>query len=328
MLSLRALTHFSALVEERNYSRAALRLHLTQSALSRSIQSLEDALGLKLVDRTSSGMALTQTGQMVMEYARRILGEAAALRREAELIRGFDTGRVVFGVGVFPADGFLSPLLMQLAREHPGLSVHVEIESWQRLLDKLRQDKLDFVVAVTHSLPPSSEFTARPLPPQHGGLFVRRGHPLLKVRRADLRGMLNQYRLAATDLPLRAREHLARLYRVTSPDLLPIGLECDSVATLRDVALNSDMVLFSTHEAIQHQIDAGLLQPLPLAYSASGTLTYSIIHRERRTLSPAAERVIALIYALLPTAAGQKGGDASSEELRQAVKHRPRKIMQ
>ena len=327
MLSLRALTHFSVLVEERNYSRTALRLHLTQSALSSSIQSLEAALGLTLVDRTSTGMALTQTGQMVMEYAHRILGEAAALRREAELIRGFDSGRVVFGVGVFPADGFLSPLLMQLAREHPGLSVHVEIESWQRLLDKLRQDKLDFVVAVTHSLPPSSEFTARPLPPQHGGLFVRRGHPLLKVRRADLHGMLSQYRLAATDLPLRAREHLARLYRVTSPDLLPIGLECDSVATLRDVALSSDVVLFSTHEAIQHQIDAGLLLPLPLAYSASGTLTYSIIHRERRTLSPAAERVIALIYTLLP-GAGNKGGNTSPEDARQAVKRRRSKAMQ
>lgn len=300
MLSLRALRHFSVLVQERNYSRAAQRLHITQSALSRSIQSLEDGLGLQLLDRSATGMEATQTGRMVLDYAQRILAEAQALQRESELIRGFDSGRVVFGMGVFPAAGLLSPLLTRVAREYSGLSVHVEIESWQRLFDKLRQDRLDFVVAVTHSLPPSSEFRARPLPPQHGGLFVRRGHPLLAVRKAELRKCLGLYRLAATDLPARAREHLARLYRATSPELLPIGLECDSVATLRDVALNSDVVLFATREAIRPEVDAGLLVALPLEYSTSGALTYSIIHRERRTLSPAAEKLIALIQELLP----------------------------
>lgn len=299
MLSLRALRHFSVLVEEHSYSRAALRLHLTQSALSRSIQSLEDELGLQLLDRTASGMEMTKTGRTVLGYAQRMLGEEQALRRESELIRGHNSGRVAFGVGVFPAAGLLSPLLTRVAREYSGLSVHVEIESWRRLFDKLRQDQLDFVVAVTGSLPPSSEFRARPLPAQHGGLFVRRGHPLLQVRKNELRGLLGRYRLAATDLPARSRERLAHLYRVVSPEQLPIGLECDSVATLRDVALYSDVVLFCTHEAICHDVEAGRLAALPLEYSTSSALTYSIVHRERRSLSPAAEKLIELIQELL-----------------------------
>jgi DNA-binding transcriptional LysR family regulator len=317
MLSLRALRHFSVLVEERNYSRAALRLHLTQSALSRSIQSLEDELGLQLLDRTATGMEPTQTGRMVLDYAHRILGEEQALRRESELIRGHDSGRVAFGVGVFPAAGLLSPLLTRVACEYPGLSVHVEIESWQRLFDKLRRDRLDFVVAVTHSLPPSSEFRARPLPPQHGGLFVRRGHPLLQARKRELRSLLGQYRLAATDLPARAREHLARMYRVLSPEQLPIGLECDSVATLRDVTLHSDVVLFSTYEAIRHEIETGLLAALPVEYSTFGALTYSIIHHERRSLSPAAEKLIELIQELLPQ------GGAAAHKSAQARRRSP-----
>ncbi|PTN45938.1 LysR family transcriptional regulator, partial [Achromobacter xylosoxidans] len=176
-LTIRSLQHYAVLVEEKHYSRAAQRLHLTQSALTRSIQSLEDSLGLVLVDRASTGVTPTQAGCMVLERAQRILAETRDLRREAELIRGHDTGRVNLGVGAFPAAGFLSPLLVRIAREHPGLSVHVEIESWQRLLDKLLQDKLDFAVAVTHSLPPPDDFSVRPLPPQHGGLFTRAGHP-------------------------------------------------------------------------------------------------------------------------------------------------------
>jgi DNA-binding transcriptional LysR family regulator len=57
MLSLRALKHFSVLAEERHFSRAAARLHLTQSALTRSIQGLEDTLGIKLLDQIRRGSA-------------------------------------------------------------------------------------------------------------------------------------------------------------------------------------------------------------------------------------------------------------------------------
>lgn len=298
-LSLRALQHFSVLVEERHFSRAAARLHLTQSALSRSIQSLEKSLGLELLDRNPGRLQLTQSGQMVLERAQRILTETSALERESELVRGLDTGHVAFGIGVFPAAGLLSPLLERLARDHPGFSVHVEIESWQRLHKKLESDQLDFVVAVTHSLPPSSEFAVRPLPAQHGGLFVRAGHPLLTVARRVLRSALEKYCLATTDLPPRARSHLARLYRITGNEQLPIALECDSIEALRGVALASDTVLFSTREAINSDLASGRLVQLPLSYSPSDELACGVIHPARRTLPPAAEKVIAIVEELM-----------------------------
>ncbi len=312
-LTIRSLQHFSVLAEERHFSRAAQRLHLTQSALTRSIQSLEETLGLVLVDRASIGVTPTQAGKMVLDRSRRILGDVLALRREAELMRGHDTGRVSFGVGAFPAAGFLSPLLVRLARDHPGLSVHVEIESWQRLLDKLLQDKLDFAVAVTHSLPPPADFIVRALPPQHGGLFVRAGHPLQSVQKPKLRAALAQYRLAATDLPQRAREYLAKLYQVAGVDELPIAFECDSVSALRDVAVGSDVVLFCTREAIVAELAQGTLVPLPLPYPASGPLTYSVIHRARRSLSPTAERIITLVQAYL---AGEGADDEAPPRVR------------
>lgn len=141
-LTLRGLQQFLVLSEEKHYSRAANRLHLTQSALSRSIQALEDDLGLVLLDREATGLRLTQAGGMVLAHARNILAETAELQRHARRLRGCETGQVSFGVGVFPAATFLSPLLMQLANDHPEIRIHAEIESWQRLLDKLQQDKL------------------------------------------------------------------------------------------------------------------------------------------------------------------------------------------
>lgn len=300
MLSLRTLKHFSTLVEERHYSRAAAQLHLTQSALSRSIQSLEDVLGLKLLDRSATGVRLTNPGRSVLAHARRVLAEAAALQRESELIRGLGSGDVAMGAGIFPAAGFLSPLLTQLARDYPGISMRVEIESWTTLVEMLAQDKLDFVVAVTHSLPPSAEFTVRPLPPQHAGLFVRAGHPLLAIRgKGALRAALMNYRLAAAPLPPRARAQLAALYRLPNIEDVPIALECNSVAALRAVALGSDVIFFSMRESISCELSEGSLVQLPIPYSDETELTCSIIHHSRRTLSPASLQVISMVEDLM-----------------------------
>ncbi len=297
MLSLRALKHFSVLAAEGNYSRAAARLHMTQSALTRSIQMLEREVGFTLMDRSAAGIQLTRSGQTILARTHRILLETAALEHESELIRGLDTGKVAFGVGVFPAAGFLSPLLTQLAKAHPGIHVQVEIESWRHLRQMLEDDRLDFVVAITHSLPPSSDFTIRRLPEQHAGLFVHARHPLLGLSRSALQKALPGYRLAATNLPPRAKAQLAAIYRISAVEALPISLECNSLETLRAVALGSDTVLFCTQEAIRPDFQAGRLIQLPLAYTSESTLTGGIIYPTRRTLSPAAKRVIALIEA-------------------------------
>lgn len=298
-LTIRGLQQFLVLSEEKHYSRAAHRLHLTQSALSRSIQSLEDDLGLVLLDREASGLRLTHAGEMVLAHARNILAETAELQRHASRLRGCESGQVSFGVGVFPAAIFLSPLLKQLANNHPQVRVHAEIESWQRLLDKLQQDKLDFAVAVTHSLPPPDDFAVLPLPPQHGGLFVRAGHPLLAVPATRLNANLTNYSLAVTMLPQRARMYLAQIYGLSSPDDLPISCECDSIPTLRDVAQGSDVVLFCTREAIAQELSDGSLLTLPVSLKEAAALTYSVIHRKRRTLSPAAQLVLEIIKDLL-----------------------------
>ncbi|MNQ67382.1 LysR substrate binding domain protein [compost metagenome] len=86
---------------------------------------------------------------------------------------------------------------------------------------------------------------------------------------------------------------------MAGPDELPIAFECDSVSALRDVAVGSDVVLFCTREAIAAELAQGVLVPLPLPYPASGPLTYSVIHRARRSLSPTAERIITLVQGFL-----------------------------
>ena len=311
MISLRSLRHFVVLAEERHYSRAASRLHVTQSALSRSIQSLEATLKVQLLDRAVTGLVLTPAGRMVLEHAHRVLVETSTLKHRIESLQETEGGEVRMGAGVFPAAGFLSPLLKQIARDYPGIRMRVEVESWQRLLEMLGRDELDFVVAITHSLPPSSDFRVQALPPQHVGLFVRAGHPLLAKSRRSLGSHLADYRLASTHLPPRALEQLAALFEVSHKEAVPLALECNSVATLLNVATETDLIMLCVREAIREPLAEGRVVQLPLTYSSDATLPCHVIWRARRELTPAARTVVGLVEKLMMEGASGETPHAS-----------------
>lgn len=295
MLSLRRLEHFAVLAEERSFSRAARRLNLTQPALTRSIQTLEETLGLQLVERAASGLVLTEAGGMVLERSRRMLGDVRALQREAGRLRGFETGTVNFGVGSFPAAAFLGSMMTRVARDYPGLAVRVETESWRRLLEKLQRDELDFVVAVTHSLPPPAAFQVRELPAQRMGFFARPEHPLAGLGQESVRGQVASYGLATTMLPPRARVELATLFGLANADELPVRLACDNVQVLCEVASASDAVLFATHEAVRKELADGTLVPLVLDYLAPAPLPLTLVYPGGRNLSGAAQLLVGLL---------------------------------
>ena len=80
-MNLKHLAHWLALAETGSFSRAAEKLHITQSALSRSIQVLEEELGGPLVDRVGKKNELTPLGLSVLEKARRIVHEAEELKQ-------------------------------------------------------------------------------------------------------------------------------------------------------------------------------------------------------------------------------------------------------
>ena len=142
--TLKQLTYFAALAEERNFGRAAERVNVTQPALSMQIRELEASLGAPLVERRPREVRLTPAGRMVLERARRILSEAQdldALARRQRL-----GGQLNLGVIPTVAPYLLPALLLRLRETPLAPGLRLREAQTAALMEGLEEGRLDAVV--------------------------------------------------------------------------------------------------------------------------------------------------------------------------------------
>lgn len=296
-MDLKRLKHLVALADERNFARAAERVHLSQPALSRSVQAAESELEILLFDRGGSEVRPTPAGDFVIARARKLLFDSRCLERDIALYRKSQIGELAFGVGPFPAATLLPALMAELRQRYAGVRVRVEVNNWAYLVEHLHNEELDFFVADTRDLPPSPELEVSALTRQAGGLFVRAGHPLLG-QRSVVAAQLVPYGLATVRLPQAVRAALGQMLGLEPGAGLPLALECDHVPTLKRAALDSDTVLALVQAAVADEIADGKLVPLqtqgwPPMYAEMG-----VVALKGRSYSPAAQFAVERLRVL------------------------------
>jgi LysR family hydrogen peroxide-inducible transcriptional activator len=188
-MNLRDLRYLVALADERHFGKAAERCFVSQPTLSSQVRKLEEYLGVPLVERQPKRVALTATGVLVVERARRLLQEADAIVELAKTDRDPLAGALK--VALIPTVGpYLLPHVVgRLKRELPRIKLMLYEYQTEPLLAKLRGGEIDVGIL---ALPvPLDGLESRPLFDEPFTLAVPAGHPLAgrdKVRIEDLKG--------------------------------------------------------------------------------------------------------------------------------------------
>lgn len=123
MVELRHLAAFVAVAEEQNFGRAAVRLHMTQSPVSRQIQILERDLGVVLFERTTRTVELTPAGEALLVPARRVLAEAESARAAVQAGSAAVSGRVRLGFAGATSYDLVPRLTRAVATRLPGIEM-------------------------------------------------------------------------------------------------------------------------------------------------------------------------------------------------------------
>jgi len=290
-MDLKRWTHVVALADRRSFIRAAEQVHLSQPALTRSIQAAEAELGLQLFDRGTNEVVATPAGEFVIARARQLVFNSRCLERDVELYRSRSLGDTAFGVGPFPAATFLSQLMADMRREFPGINLRVEISNWQLLLKRLLEEDIEFFVADTRDLPPDPNLHVRALRREPGGFYVRAGHALSKRKSVTL-PQLWSHGVLSVRLPAGVRAAISHLLGLESGAELSLALECDDVEVLKEVALACDSVLAAPHAAVAKEVTAGRLHLLEVTGLPAQSSEMGVVTLRGRTPSPMAELII------------------------------------
>lgn len=290
-MDLRKLRHVLVLAQELNFARAAVSLHLTQPALSRSIRALEEELGCQLFDRDGQGVRTTAVGQIVAERARVLLRDARNLEHEVDMMLRREMGHVRMGAGPLPLAVLLPPVMAKVARERPGLRVEIESHSTPLLMEKLLDGAIEFFAADAIAYKDDPRIRIRPLNTEPLRAYCRAGHPLAG-QATVLPPDLTRHPIISGRRPGPHDNWLARYLNLEDEQTPPLHLVTDFVPLLVSVTLASDAVLLGVNSAVRAELDSGALVALNLSPPPARVGESGVVSLAGWTLSPAAEWII------------------------------------
>jgi len=296
MIDLKQLRHVLTLAEHRNYSRAAAALSLSQPALTRSIQSLERTMGVRLFDRNRSGVWLTPMGARLVELGEPLLRQAARVENDLNLIAGLASGDLKIGAGPYVTDISIATAVSRFLDRHPEIRIDVTTSNWPDLASRVLDADFDLAVVELSDIDQSEQLRTDPLPRHPVYFFCSVNHPLAGRSRVTLDD-LKSSPLVSTPLPSRVagliglEQEAARAARTTrtSPSIL-----VDSVHVARQIVMGSSTIGLAALCQIKAEVDSGRLAVLPLVLPALET-HYGVVRMADRTPSPAASGFVEVL---------------------------------
>jgi DNA-binding transcriptional LysR family regulator len=207
-MDLSALRVFLTVAEERSFSRAAAKVHLTQSAVSQAVRRLEEELGEKLFDRSSKTGTLTDAGRTLQNYGQRLVRLAEETESAMRALRDLRRGRVLIGANEAAVHTLL-PLVSRFHQQVPDIAIDVRRVPARQIAVEVQQGSLDFG-ALTFR-PSEAGLLEVVIGTDELVLLVPPSHRLAKRRQVTMEDVAAEPVVAHND-PSPARERVLRLF--------------------------------------------------------------------------------------------------------------------
>ena len=189
-MELRQLEYLVAVVEEGSFTRAAARVHISQSGVSAQIRLLERELGQTLLDRAARTVRPTSAGVAILPSVREALAGVEGARRAAAELAGLVRGRVTIGMVTACTVAVLFDALARFHRRYPEIEISLREDSSDRLIDGVRTGVLDLALAGTSQELPSG-VDSDVVSDEQLVAAVPADHPMAKRRRITLKELVD-----------------------------------------------------------------------------------------------------------------------------------------
>ena len=232
-MTLTQLQYMSAVAEYRNFTIAADKCFVTQPTLSMQVQKLEEELGVKIFNRSTKPIALTDIGEKILEQAKRITEEATRMQDIVSTEKGFIGGE--FKLGIIPTvmPTLLPMFLNTFVKKYPKVDLKIEELTTQNITKMLEEGHLDSGIAAT----PLGLDSILELPLYHEPFvgYIPEGNPLHSMEQIEIEDLDIMDLLVLEDGHC-FRNHVLNLCQMNRIESNPFDLKSGSFETLINLA--------------------------------------------------------------------------------------------
>jgi len=258
--TFRQLATFHVVARLGSVSAAADELHLTQPAVSIQIASLEESARAQLLQRTGRGIRLTEAGELLDGYARRILDLWREAGEEMATLQGVFSGTLRVGA-ITTAEYLLPPMLVTFANEHPQVKVKLQVGNRDEIVRMLSSQEID--LAIMGRPPAELKTDSTPFAKHPMAFLAAPNHPLMKGP-APTMEMLSNERILVRERGSGTRSTIERLFKDAGLPLR-IGSEMSSNEAIKHMCAAGFGVAFLSMHTCVLELNAGVLALLPMA---------------------------------------------------------------
>jgi len=294
MIELRHLQHILTLAEKGVFRKAASELHISQPALTKSIQKAESLFGVPIFERSRTGVELTPFGKIIVARARLLLRDADAITRDVRIMARLEGGELRVGVSPYVIEALKREVLGGFLVRFPKVRIQLTINHWEFLLDMLFAKSIDIFVGDVGELDRTMSINIDELAREQIVWYCRPGHPLITKEMVSPMDAA-AFPIVAPYRPRRLDQWLRQVFAETPlirrQGRFAFALECDDYDVLRRTAASSDCIGALPQSSLKEAFKTGELVELPfqpaIPWSATG-----IVYLKDRMLPPAAEVLI------------------------------------
>ena len=256
-MELRQLEYFVAVAEEANFTRAAERVHISQSGISAQVRRLEQQLGAELIDRSARTATLTPAGSAALEHARAVIAAAGAVQQAVDEVTGLLRGRLVIAMVTACTVRPLFDALSAFHAAHPGVELSLLEDASDRLIELVRSGQADLALTGVAAMPAGLE--GFPVISERLVAAVPADHPLARRKRVTLADIAAHPVICMPEgTGIRTVFDRGCAARGARPD---IALQASAPSAVADLAARGLGVAILTASMVENHA----LRPLPIA---------------------------------------------------------------
>lgn len=291
-LTLRQLEIFRALADALNFSEAARTVHLSQPALSNSIQKMEELVGALLFDRTTRSVSLTAVGKELYGITTRLLSDLEQSLDGVSALAQGKTGRLSVSAVPSLAASFFPEVLNLYQSRYPGVVLHVQDSLSEASIHALKGGKVD--IAIAPAKLQDEELVHHELFGDRLVLICKANHELAQFKRVTW-SRLWPYRLVSLTSTSNVRHIMDSEFSQYGTAFQP-AFEVEHASTLIGFILN-DLGIGILPAAFTRLLNFSSLKMIEL-HSPEIHRSICVIHLRSRALPPAAEKFISCCQEL------------------------------